>query len=273
MPIEITLERRQLQLTRTEAALAKAATSRQALCRQFDRAIAAKQALFEPAGSLKVDEATLRWSIHRYSEQLVPDATAQIKGFLALQRPLYFEPGFAPLYYFTHKSGGQGLSVSKSAVAAVAEGIGALVMQRLMKARILCRPCHDYPDMIGTDAPAGSQITTSKLYLMEVKGIVCDRSPRCGKPWLKKCFDLPLIRRLPKTLIHPERWWVCWWESSSIPLIVSLPCSSRSPYEPTAAHHFSAHVSTGCCRRLSRYSDGGGNDWLGVACSKTAWFR
>ena len=175
MPIEITLERRQLQLTRTEAALAKAATSRQALCRQFDRAIAAKQALFEPAGSLKVDEATLRWSIHRYSEQLVPDATAQIKGFLALQRPLYFEPGFAPLYYFTHKSGGQGLSVSKSAVAAVAEGIGAIVMQRLMKARILCRPCHDYPDMIGTDAPAGNQITSNKLYLMEVKG-TCMRS-------------------------------------------------------------------------------------------------
>ncbi|MBD2036963.1 hypothetical protein H6F76_18305 [Leptolyngbya sp. FACHB-321] len=67
MPIEITLERRQLQLTRTEAALAKAATSRHALRRQFDRAIAVT-ALFEPAGSLKIDEATLRWSIHRYSE-------------------------------------------------------------------------------------------------------------------------------------------------------------------------------------------------------------
>jgi hypothetical protein len=107
MPIEITLERRQLQLTRTDAALAKGATSRHALRRQFDRAIAAKQALFEPAGALKVDEATLRWSIHRYSEQLVPDAMAQIKFFLALQRPLYFEPGFAPLFYFTHKSGGQ----------------------------------------------------------------------------------------------------------------------------------------------------------------------
>lgn len=40
MPIEITLERRQLQLTSTEAALAKAATSRHALRRQFDSAIA-----------------------------------------------------------------------------------------------------------------------------------------------------------------------------------------------------------------------------------------
>ena len=170
MPIEITLERRQLQLTRIEAALAKGATSRHALRRQFESAIAAKQALFQPVGALKVNEATLRWCIHRYSEQLVPDAMAQLKFFLALQHPLYFEPGFAPLFYFTHKSGSQGLSVSKSAVAAVAEGVGAIVMQRLLKARILCRPYHDFPDLIGTDAPSGSQITTSKLYLMEVKG-------------------------------------------------------------------------------------------------------
>jgi hypothetical protein len=162
-------------LTSPEAALAKGATSRHALRRQFESAIAAKQALFEPAGALKVDEATLRWCIHRYSEQLVPDATDQIKFFLALQRPLYFEPGFAPLFYFTHKSGGQGLSVSKSAVAAVSEGVGAIVMQRLMKARIISRPYHDFPDLIGTDAPSGSQINHSKLYLMEVKG-ACMRS-------------------------------------------------------------------------------------------------
>ena len=175
MPIEITLERRQLQLTRIEAALAKGATSRHALRRQFESAIATKQALFEPMGAFKVNEATLRWCIHRYSEQLVPDAMAQLKFFLALQRPLYFETGFAPLFYFTHKSGSQGLSVSKSAVAAVAEGIGAIVMQRLLKARILCRPYHDFPDLIGTDAPSGRQITTSTLYLMEVKG-TCMRS-------------------------------------------------------------------------------------------------
>ena len=57
----------------------------------------------------------------------------------------------------------------------MAEGVGAIVMQRLMKARILCRPCHDFPDMIGTNAASGRQITTSKLYLMEVKG-TCMRS-------------------------------------------------------------------------------------------------
>ena len=106
MPIEITLERRQLQLTHIEAALAKGATSRHALRRQFESAIATKQALFEPAGALKVNEATLQWCIHRYSEQLMSDAMAQIKFFLALQRPLYFEPDFAPLYYFIHKSSG-----------------------------------------------------------------------------------------------------------------------------------------------------------------------
>ena len=175
MPIEITLERRQLPLTSTEAALAKGATSRHALRRQFDRAIAAKQALFEPAGALKVDEATLRWSIHRYSEQLVPDAMGQIKFFLSLQRPFYFEPGFAPLFYFTHKSGVQGFSVSKSAVSAVSEGVGAVILQRVMAARILHRPINDFPDLIGTAAASGSQITTSKLYLMEVKG-TCMRS-------------------------------------------------------------------------------------------------
>jgi hypothetical protein len=175
MPIEITLERRQLQLTRTEAALAKGATSRHALRRQFDRAIAAKQALFEPAGSLQVDEATLRWSIHRYSEQLVHDAMQQVKFFLSLSSPFYFEPGFAPLYYFTHKSGGQGVSVNKSAVAAIAEGVGAVILQRVMTARIIHRPYHDFPDLIGTAAASGTQITTSKLYLMEVKG-ACMRS-------------------------------------------------------------------------------------------------
>ncbi len=175
MPIEITLERRQIQLTATEAALAKAATSRQALRRQFETAIAAKQALFQPAGSLKVDESTLRWCIHRYSEQLVPDAIDQIKFFLSLQNPFYYEPGFAPLYYFSHKSGGQGVSVSKSAVSALSEGVGAVIVQRLLKARIICRPYHDFPDLIGTDALVGSQINNSKIYLVEAKG-ACMRS-------------------------------------------------------------------------------------------------
>ncbi|MBM0744761.1 hypothetical protein JOY44_27065 (plasmid) [Phormidium sp. CLA17] len=41
MPIEVTLERRQLQLTCIEGALAKGATSRHALRRQFESAIAA----------------------------------------------------------------------------------------------------------------------------------------------------------------------------------------------------------------------------------------
>lgn len=175
MPITITLERRQLHLTSTEAALAKAATSRQALRRRFDQAIVAKAALFETLDSLQVDEATLRWSIHRYSEQLVHDAIDQVKFFLSLQRPFYFEPGFAPLYYFTHKSGAQGVSVSKSAVSAVSEGVGAVILQRLMHARILCRPYHDFPDVIGTDAPFGSQINRSRLYLLEAKG-TCMRS-------------------------------------------------------------------------------------------------
>ncbi|MBM0745773.1 hypothetical protein JOY44_30825 (plasmid) [Phormidium sp. CLA17] len=38
MPIEVTLERRQLQLTCIEGALAKGATSRHALRRQFESA-------------------------------------------------------------------------------------------------------------------------------------------------------------------------------------------------------------------------------------------
>jgi len=100
----------------------------------------------------------------------VHDAINQVKFFLSLQRPFYGEPGFAPLYYFTHKSGAQGVSVSKSAVSAVSEGVGAVILQRLMHARILCRPYHDFPDAIGTDAPFGSQIKHSRLYLLEVKG-------------------------------------------------------------------------------------------------------
>lgn len=175
MPIEITLERRHIPLTPPEAALAKAATSRQALRPQFERAVALKPAVFQPAGSLTVDEATLRWCIHRYSEQLVPDAVEQVNFFLSLHRPVYPEPGFAPLYYFAQKSGGQGLSVNKSAVAAIGEGVGALVLQRLMQARIISRPYHDFPDLIGTDAVSGSQITTSKIYLLEAKS-TCMRS-------------------------------------------------------------------------------------------------
>lgn len=175
MPIEITLERQHIQLTPTEAALAKAATSRQALRGQFERVLAAKQALFQSAGSFKVDEATLRWCIHRYSEQLVHDAIEEVKFFLSLQRPLYFEPGWAPLYYFTHKSGGQGLSVNKGALSGLGEGVGALVLQRVMQARILCRPYHDFPDLIGTSAASGSMIHNSRIYLLEAKA-TCMRS-------------------------------------------------------------------------------------------------
>ncbi len=175
MPIEITLERKQIQLTSAASALAKAATSRQALRRQFESAIAMKQTCFQSAGSFKIDESTLRWCIHRYSEQLVPNAIEQIQFFLSLQQPFYYEPGFAPLYYFSHKSGGQGISVSKSAISALSEGVGAIIVQRLMKARIICRPYHDFPDLIGTDAASGSQISNSRIYLVEAKG-ACMRS-------------------------------------------------------------------------------------------------
>lgn len=175
MPIEITLERQSIHLSPQEAALAKAATSRQALRRQFEQVVALKHTLFQPAGSLTVDEVTLRWCIHRYSEQLVHNATEQVNFFLSLNRPVYPEPGFAPLYYFAQKSGGQGLSVNKSAVAAIGEGVGALLLQRLMQARIISRPYHDFPDLIGTDAVSGSQIVSRKIYLLEVKS-TCMRS-------------------------------------------------------------------------------------------------
>ena len=44
-----------------------------------------------------------------------------------------------------------------------------------MKARIISRPYHDFPDLIATDAACGSHISSSKLYLLEVKS-ACMRS-------------------------------------------------------------------------------------------------
>ncbi|MBD2074340.1 hypothetical protein H6F86_10670 [Phormidium sp. FACHB-592] len=180
MPIEITLERRKIVLDGNTAALAKGATSRDFLRKQFEHAIALQPSLYTDAGLLQVQTASLNFLITRYSEQLVRNALQEVEFFLSRKRPFYSEPGYAPLYYFSHQvshasSKASRHTINKSALAAVGEGTAALLLQQLLHARILSRPIHDYPDLVGLGAPTGRQIVNSKLYLTEVKA-TCMRS-------------------------------------------------------------------------------------------------
>jgi hypothetical protein len=89
MPIEIVLERREITLGGKTAALAKGATSREMLRRQFEREFALQASPYRDDGSIQVQEASLDFCIHRYSEQLVHNALDQVRFFLSLQHPFY----------------------------------------------------------------------------------------------------------------------------------------------------------------------------------------
>lgn len=159
MTIQLDLEHRQLSFLPAEQALAKAAASRNAMRFQFHAQLASKQASYIPVQSLKVEENTLKRMIGKYSEQLVYQPMEELQNWFTYSSGAFLDPGYPSLYY--SRSEQRQVCPNKSAIAGIGEGIAGLVMQQRYRCRQLCRPYHDYPDIV--------MEKNGKIYLVEAK--------------------------------------------------------------------------------------------------------
>ncbi|MBD2001422.1 hypothetical protein H6G00_33320 [Leptolyngbya sp. FACHB-541] len=159
MMIQISLERRQLQLSPIEQSLAKAAASRSAMRFQFQFQLANKESAYQSASPLQIQTAILKRMISKYSEQMVYRPLDEMQYWFAYSSGAFLEPGYPPLFY--SRTEHRTVSPSKSAVAGIGEGIAGFLAQQLYRCRKLARPNHDYPDIVMEG--------NGKTYLVEAK--------------------------------------------------------------------------------------------------------
>lgn len=151
MNIEISIERRCLQLTDSLYALASLASSRSETRQQFLREMARSITNYASLNPLQVDSNTLRTMILQVSEQIVYRPLEELRYFyFTYARGAFLLPGYPRLFYMATNK--QNISPSKSAIAAIGEGVAALLTQRLYQGTFrLARPYHTYPDLVSTD--------------------------------------------------------------------------------------------------------------------------
>jgi hypothetical protein len=158
--IEISLFRRQVNLSPHLQALAKAATSRKALqnrlVHQFERVLPD----YEQAEPLQVPEDLMRWMVQQYSEQVIFEPLEEISHWFSYSSGEYLLDGYPALFY--NRTETRPITANKSAVAGVGEGVAGLLAQRLFRCHLLARPVHDFPDAVMT-AEDGT------IYLIEAK--------------------------------------------------------------------------------------------------------
>ncbi|MDV3348831.1 hypothetical protein QGP82_09035 [Leptothoe sp. LEGE 181152] len=160
MDIEISLYRRQIQLSVSEQSIVQAASSRKAMRDHFQTRLANKATAYSSIGTLQISPSTLKVMVRKYSEQLVYKPLEELGFWFGYYSGIFLEPGYPSLYY-SRRTSKQNLSPNKSAVAAIGEGIAGLVMQRSYRARKLARPIQDYPDIV--------MVADRKTYLVEAK--------------------------------------------------------------------------------------------------------
>ncbi|HEY9618367.1 MAG TPA: hypothetical protein V6C64_16100 [Microcoleaceae cyanobacterium] len=170
MLIEITIERRCLQLTDSLSALASLASSRSETKDQFLRELAGNITDYAPLSPLPIDSNTLRTMITQVSEQIVYRPLEELRHFyFTYARGAFLLPGYPRLYYMATNK--QQLSPSKSAIAAIGEGVAAILTQRLYPGTLrLARPYHTYPDLVSTDQTS-TLMTEAKATVDSVQGI------------------------------------------------------------------------------------------------------
>lgn len=154
MTIQIDIERRTLQLTTTLSSIAILTSARPNLHQQFLKEAAHHLTDYTPLTSEAIHPNTLKWMIGRASEQVVYRPLEELQHFYFTYAAGYWLlPGYPRLLY--NRSHKQSLSPSKSAIAAIGEGVSALLAQRLYRGtRRLARPLHDFPDLVATDMKA-----------------------------------------------------------------------------------------------------------------------
>lgn len=151
MMIQIAIERRCLQLTNSLSALASLASTRSEARQQFLRDMAGSITDYSRLTPLQIDSNTLRTIITQVSEQVVYRPLEELRHFyFTYARGAFLLPGYPRLYYMATNR--QQLSPSKTAIAAIGEGVAAILTQRLYQGTFrLARPYHTYPDLVSTD--------------------------------------------------------------------------------------------------------------------------
>ena len=178
MTITIHLERRQVQFSSTEQALAKAVASRQAMRFQLQAQLAKRHLSYSAISPLHIQEDTLRRMVVKFSEQLVYSPLEEMHSWFAYSSGAFLQHGYPPLFY--GKSETRSIVANKSAVAGIGEAIAGFLAQRLYQARKLARPVHDYPDIVMTGQ--------GKTYLVEAK------ASTVSAPEIRQVLDEELMR-------------------------------------------------------------------------------
>jgi hypothetical protein len=108
--------------------------------------------------------------ITQVSEQIVYRPLEELRHFyFTYARGAFLLPGYPRLYYMATNK--QQLSPSKSAIAAIGEGVAAILTQRLYPGTLrLARPYHTYPDLVSTDQTS-TLMTEAKATVDSVQGI------------------------------------------------------------------------------------------------------
>ncbi len=181
MNIQISIERRCLQLTDSLYALASLAASRDETRQQFLREMAGSMTNYASLPPVQIDSNTLRTMILQASEQVVYQPLEELRHFyFTYARGAFLLPGYPRLFYMA--SNKQNLSPSKSAIAAIGEGVAALLTQRLYPGTLrLARPYHTYPDLVSTDRKS--------IFMTEAKATV-DSIQRAKKVIQEELFTM-----------------------------------------------------------------------------------
>ena len=160
--IELSIEKRYLQIDAITGAIAQAAYSRSAMKPELMERLEQLSAPYSPLPSWSVHPNTIRALVRRYSEQAAFYPLEEISQWIAYQRyGLFLLPGYQPLFY--SRTENKLVSPNKSAIAAIGEACLGLVIQYLYQGRLLARPVGDYPDAV-CECP-----TDHTLYLAEAK--------------------------------------------------------------------------------------------------------
>jgi hypothetical protein len=183
--IEISLEKRCLQIDRTTGAIAQAAYSRSAMKPELLERLEHLAAPYASLPPWSVHPNTIRALVRRYSEQAAFYPLEEMAQWLAYQRyGLFLLPGHQPLFYSRteHKT----ICPNRSATAALGEACLGLVMQYLYNCRLLARPVADYPDAVCAHP------TNKTLYLGEAKATAAQTVDD-----IKRVIDSELPRFIP----------------------------------------------------------------------------
>jgi hypothetical protein len=180
--IEISLEKRCLQIDRITGAIAQAAYSRSAMKLELMERLEQLSVPYKPLQSWSVHPNTIRALVRRYSEQAAFYPLEEIAQWIAYQRyGLFLLPGHQPLFYLRteHKS----ISPNKSAIAAIGEACLGLTIQYLYNGRLLARPVSDYPDAVCECSQSntiylGEAKATAAHSVEEIKRVIDNELPR-----------------------------------------------------------------------------------------------